>query len=158
MKMTPDSWEVLSDPSELSTLPFPFCSGLIAGERFNINDNYEFQYMGRTRFKELWGKVQDLSKPRFSRFYLYGTIGWGKSYMLAALVCFMVRRGKRVVYLPNCQQMLEHPVEYIKSALMFTFARDEAIQKQVSELKTADDLTDFFCIRHPRPTTVFVVD
>jgi hypothetical protein len=40
---------------------------------------------------------------------LHGTLGAGKSLMLAALACLLMRQGWRVVYIPDCARMLAQP-------------------------------------------------
>ena len=54
--------------------------------------------------------------------YLYGSRGYGKSHILLALACLLVRYGHRVVYLPDCRAMLRAPVSYLRNALLFAFA------------------------------------
>ena len=75
--------------------------------------------------------------------FLYGTIGWGKSHLLAAMVCLLMRNGRKVVYLPDCRAMLQYPVRYFSSALVLTFASDPIIQQQAAALETDDQIIRF---------------
>jgi hypothetical protein len=83
----------------------------------------QFEYMGRERFREMWKIVENFRLVEgYSQFFLHGNMGGGKSHMLAALTCLLFRCGKRPVYIPDCKQMLLHPLPYIQSALLCAFA------------------------------------
>lgn len=87
--------------------------------------------------------------------FIYGTIGWGKSHLLAAMVCLLMRKGRKVVYLPDCKAMLRDPVDYFRSALLLTYAAQPTVQAQVVELLTIEDVI-FFCKRHTDLT--YIID
>lgn len=87
--------------------------------------------------------------------FMYGTIGWGKSHLLAAMVCLLLRKGRKIVYLPDCKVMLSDPVKYVRSALLLTFASEPEIQRQAAELQTAEQIVAF-CDRFPHLT--YVID
>jgi len=78
--------------------------------------------MSREAFEEAYGYVPSLRLDGLSSLYIYGTMGYGKSYILAALACLLYRQGKRVVFIPDCRAMLINPLLYIKCALLCTFA------------------------------------
>jgi hypothetical protein len=75
--------------------------------------------------------------------YVYGTRGYGKSHMLAALACLLVRQGERVVYLPDCFAMLHDPLEYLQLALLFTI-RNVSSREQICRCETVEALAIFF--------------
>ena len=87
--------------------------------------------------------------------FIYGTIGWGKSHLLAAMVCLLMRKGRKVVYLPDCKEMLHKPVEYFRAALLLTFASQPVVQALVARLLTIEDLV-LFCDSHTDLT--YVID
>ena len=60
--------------------------------------------------------------------YLYGTAGYDKSHLLAALACYPIRQEKIVIYLPDCRALLRDYVVYIKQALLLTF--DGSVKRQ----------------------------
>ena len=101
--------------------------------------------MGRTKFKEL---LQELKKVQesdnYSTVWLYGTQGYGKSHLLAALVCYLAAQDERVVYIPDCRALLEDPVEYLQAAMLFAWADDIAIQKTIMTLNTLEEIKEFF--------------
>ena len=101
--------------------------------------------MGRTKFKEL---VEALKKVRKSRahniLWLYGTQGYGKSHLLAALVCYLAAQDERVVYIPDCREWLRNPVSYIKKAMLFAWADDPTTQEKIIKLNTKADIKAFF--------------
>ena len=84
-----------------------------------------WRYVGRTKFKQL---VQNFDEVRcdehYTSLWLYGTQGYGKSHLLAALVCYLAAQDERVVYIPDCRSLLDDPVEYVKTAMLFAWADD----------------------------------
>ena len=36
---------------------------------------------------------------------MYGTLGYGKSYILAAVVCLLRKQGRHVLYIANCDAL-----------------------------------------------------
>lgn len=149
----PGAVDKLSDPTFKRILIFPFIGA--APERFKVENNAEgnWVYMGRTKFKEL---LQELKKVRRSGSltiaWLYGTQGYGKSYLLAALVCYLAAQDERVVYIPDCREWLRNPVEYIQKAMLFAWADDITTQKEIMTLNTEDGIEDF--ITHQKNVVV----
>jgi len=92
--------------------------------------------MGREKFKDF---IQELKKVRKSFFdtnvWLYGTQSYGKSHLLAALVCYL---AERVIYIPHCQQWLQNPIEYVQAAMLFAWADDITLQEEIIALSTRD--------------------
>ena len=113
----------LSDPSTLTWLPFP--SLLDVPTRFTKSgrdDVHHFQYMGRSTFLDLDKRSKEANFADSSeRLYVYGTSGSGKSHILAAFVCNLIRTGHRVVYIPDCFRLLEHHAWVFWTALVFAF-------------------------------------
>ena len=71
-----------------------------------------------------------------NRLHLHGTLGAGKSYLLAGLVCQLQREGMSVVYLPDCYELLlcEPSVLYILPSLYSAFYQDPVLGVKVKEL------------------------
>ena len=63
--------------------------------------------------------------------------------MLAALVCALIKSGKCVVYLPDCQGLLKAPIRYLRLALKLTFVEDEDCWQYLDCARTLADLDDF---------------
>jgi IstB-like ATP binding protein len=123
IKAMPDDLD-LSNPSTFTTLPF---SSLLPmpSQRFEkrkINGVQQFEYMGRSMFRELQMRIE---KGAFldgnESLYLYGTSGSGKSHLLAALVYHLIRKGERVFYIPDCSSLLLEPAETMLAAFHFAF-------------------------------------
>ena len=114
----------LSNPSTFTTLPFPSFLP-IPSQRFEnkkTNGVQRFEYMGRSKFRELQKRVENENfLDALESLYLYGTSGSGKSHLLAALVYRLVREGKRVFYIPDCSILLLEPAHTIWAALTFAF-------------------------------------
>ena len=71
------------------------------------------------------------------------------------MVCLLMRKKRKVVFLPDCKQLLREPVDYFRSALLLTFAAEPAAQAQVAGLCTVDAVIGF-CKAHNDLT--FIVD
>jgi hypothetical protein len=116
----------LADPRTKWTLPFPFLSKMLPSEPFHPSQHHagcDFQYMDREGFLKVWNAVQETRKPiGHRRIYIHGMIGYGKSHILAALACSLAHEGCHLVFLPECREMLQSPVTYLKTALLCGFA------------------------------------
>jgi hypothetical protein len=88
-------------------------------------------------------------QSEFAKLLVYGTPGWGKSYMMAAAAAvlqrdFLMKRSHlRVVYLPDCGQLRERPVACMQQALLLAFADDEVYMRQILQCETCDSLVKF---------------
>ena len=153
----PRAVDKLSDLTFEHTLPFPFV-GFSAPVRFKVDTVAEgnWAYVGRTKFREL---LQELKKVResavYSKAWLYGTQGYGKSHLLAALVCYLAAQNEHVVYLPDCREFLQSPVEYVQAAMLFAWADDVTTQTEIMALDTDDEVREFL---RSQKKALFVID
>ena len=114
--------------------------------------------MGRERFRDLLNKLRRTQQNRRrTALWVYGTRGYGKSHLLAALVCYLAVRGERVVYIPDCRECLKSPVEYIQAAMLFAWADDDDdnIQREIISLDTQEKIRHFF---RSNQKILFVID
>ncbi|CAG8639567.1 9923_t:CDS:2, partial [Funneliformis mosseae] len=85
------------------SLPFPYPSDKKPVERFAIDKNGSFTFMGRKEFKNILEKINELKYDTgFMKLFVYGTVG-------------------HVVYLSDCHQLAVDLEDYIKSALFLTY-------------------------------------
>jgi hypothetical protein len=141
----PGAVDKLSDPVFNHMFAFPFIG--VVPERFNVDNNGEgcWSYEGRTKFKELLERLKKVQKSLTHNIvWLYGTQGYGKSHLLAALVCYLTAQDERVVYIPDCRECLRNPVRYFKRAMLFAWADDTTTQEEIMELNAEDDIKAFF--------------
>ena len=119
--LLPEDPDPYADPHNVNDLPFP--SANLVPARFSISNEGKISYMGRECFLRVWNALAGVRKDSQHRqaIYVYGGKGLGKSYILAALACLLVRQGARVVYLPDCRAMLLDPLIYLQTALIFAF-------------------------------------
>jgi hypothetical protein len=117
-------YDQLSRPACTTELPFPFPGMGKPIERFTFTDGICWSYMGREYFITLLNEVTQLMGSVTRKLSLYGTIGYGKSYLLAALVCYLTVHGTRIVYIPDCRECCEEPLTYFQAAMLFTWADD----------------------------------
>jgi hypothetical protein len=151
-----------SNPHNMDLLPFPMLYSRLPTDRFPLREAPVklFEYMGRERFGSLWGAVQSLRiGSGSSQLFLQGTMGHGKSHMLAALTCLLFRIGKRPVYIPDCRQMLVDPLSYIQSALLCAFAdaSSSSHRHKIRSFRTVDDALEF-CHNFGATQLYFIID
>jgi len=151
----PNSILKLSDPDFETNLPFPFV-GVEIPERFKEHDGNSWFYMGREKFTELLDEFEKIRKSFVHRdLMVYGTKGYGKSHLLAALVCYLTAREQRVVYIPDCRLLFKHPVTHMRSAMLFAWADDESEQQNIMALNTPEEIHEFFRLKKD---VIFVID
>ena len=76
------------------------------------------------------------------KLFLYGTSGSRKSHLLAALVYHLVRKGKRVIYIPDCHALLPDSRGVIWTALHFTFYDSDSLN-DIKNMHAVDELIQF---------------
>ncbi|KIM82083.1 hypothetical protein PILCRDRAFT_484362 [Piloderma croceum F 1598] len=133
-----------SDPSRPIELPFP--STNTVPSRFAISGNGSFLFLGREKFADVWDMWLRVSADIRHRraIYIYGTGGYGRSHILAALACLLVRNHQRVVYIPDCRAMLSRPLVYLRNAFLFAFADPQSeYRKGIWECQHVEALGDF---------------
>jgi hypothetical protein len=104
--------------------------------------------MGREKFTELLDAVKELETPAttYHGFLFYGTIGYGKSHLLAALACYLTATGRRVVYIPDCRECTWDPAAYFRTAMLLTWGGpdDSVMRQRIMALNTMKEISDFF--------------
>ncbi|CAG8643231.1 4952_t:CDS:2 [Ambispora gerdemannii] len=135
---------VYSNPQNFLSLPFPYPSERRPTDRFTISNDGLFTFMGRKAFSNVLSQINML-KPYtgYMKMFIYGTVGYGKSYVLTAIACYLLRSGRRVVYLPDCRELAVNPVEYIKSALFLTYVDDDAKISEINACENFDQIIKF---------------
>ncbi|KAJ7451059.1 hypothetical protein FB451DRAFT_1186390 [Mycena latifolia] len=122
-----------ADPMKWHTIAFPFLYTSLPHHRFRFHPALDmkknvlyntFEWMGREAFPQLAQAVMDLRTDgtASSAAFLHGTIGAGKSHLLAALAVWLRLQGKMVVYLPDCDDLVKSPRQYIAAALLCAFS------------------------------------
>jgi hypothetical protein len=108
-----------ADSSRAILLPFP--SNNVVPARFHLSGDgwLIFIHWARkfTTVWEAWLTIKANTRYRQAISDVYGTDGYGKFHILAALACLLVRQKETVVYLPDCRAMLREPLEYLRNAL-----------------------------------------
>jgi hypothetical protein len=158
--------EWYSDPSKRGHLPFLFPSPRLPTDRFAFTGGSiipDFEYIGREEFKTVWDHVKEI-QDRFSanRIYIHGTMGYGKSHILAALACYLARTGKPVVYLPDCREMLRNPLSYIQCALLCALGiyspSDLSLRTKIRGCSSLAEIVQLFETRIYKSPWFFVID
>jgi len=151
----------LSNPTFTTRLPFPFV-GYAVPERFDVdlgNDERRWFYMGREKFAELIDEFERICRdPRRTALIVYGTRGYGKSHLLAAIVCLLAARKVKVVYVPDCREFMKNPILYMRAAMLFAWADDESKQQTIMTLDTMEDMSKFLVKQSEHSEVIFVID
>jgi NACHT domain len=154
----PNSVLHLSNPTFDTKLPFPFVGQMIPG-RFKVNgkDNESnWFYTGREKFAELRKEFERVrNSPQHSALIIYGTRGYGKSHLLAAFVCCLAASEEKVVYIPDCREFMNQPIQYIRAAILFAWADDKSEQQTIMALDSLEKIDQFF---QGQSGVVFVID
>jgi len=131
---------------------------------------FQFQLLGRPVFRAVhdlvMGTLTD-SPSNPESFFIYGTVGIGKSYLLSALAAYLhsaftLQRAKsqsaslRVCYIPNCAELIKDSVRCIRNALLLSFADDRRMQAKVVAISTRQQLESF--VHSIRCQLLFVAD
>jgi hypothetical protein len=146
----PNAAVQLSNPAFYTKLPFPFV-GSVVPARFEVDSDSEdsWLYVGREKFVELLDRLWYVQKAcNRSALWVYGTKGYGKSHLLAALVCYLAAQEEPVVYIPDCRECVKEPVGYVQAAMLFAWADDKTMQDEIITLDTQEKIQHFF-ERHP---------
>jgi hypothetical protein len=146
----PNAAVQLSNPAFHDMLPFPFVGpATLTRSKCNADSEDNWFYVGREMFIGLLDRLRYVQKSHNrSALWVYGTKGYGKSHLLAALVCYLTARKERVLYIPDCRECAKSPVKYMRAAMLFTWADDKAIQDEIITLNTLEEIQKFFD-RHP---------
>ena len=153
----PNAAVQLSNPAFHDMLPFPFVGpATLIRSKCNADSEDNWFYVGREMFIGLLDRLRYVQKARDrTALWVYGTKGYGKSHLLAALVCYLTAQEERIVYIPDCREFAKRPVAYIQTAMLFTWADDKAIQDEIITLDTLQKIQDFFdCHRN----AIFFID
>jgi len=101
------------------------------------------------------------------RYFFHGVLGAGKSHLLAAHACLLMREGEIVVYVPDYSELLADPKEYFRTALEFAYdSREHARshlkglrREEVHELVALERLKHFCRLAAtPSNPALFIVD
>jgi len=89
-----------SAPNEVINLLFPSVNEITS--HFSLLDERKISYMGRECFSQVWKTFRIIvnNPHQHQAIYLFRGKGLGKSHILAALVCFLVRRAHKLSTFP----------------------------------------------------------
>ena len=89
--------------------------------------------MGREVFRKLVDHLRRFKEePSCRALNLFGSLGYGKSYIMAALACLLIKNGERVVFLPNCRALLNIGFgNYVTLALLLCFGDSLVEQREI---------------------------
>lgn len=114
-------------------------------------ERFESDYLESPSFDEEADSPVTETRHGWKGLWIQGTAGYGKSSLLAALTCKLLKGGRRVVYLPNCFDFLDDPVYYIREAFVLAWSGDG---QALTELSTAPHRTTSRTSWPPRPRRI----
>ena len=157
----PNFVKQFSEPAFDAKLPFPFVIEAYP-DRFNISPEdaeRNWQYVGREKFTTLVDEFECFYKDGSkTRLIVYGTRGYGKSHLLAAIVCLLAAGKTHVVYVPDCRELVKRQVKYMKAAMLFAWADDTSKQQAILTLDGLDAMDGFLEVQSAISNVVFVID
>lgn len=132
----------------------------VPSDRFSLDIQDRFRFYGRLQFREIYTAAKSLAYRGCRMYYLHGTLGSGKSHILAALTCLLLKEGHRVVYLPDCRALLRHVFGYLQCALVLAYHRDSdtAARHYLERCKTIEQLATFCDKASTDHRLLFIID
>jgi hypothetical protein len=138
-----------ADPSKLHTLPFPSIRWA-QPDRFKIMNDNLFLYSGREIFLQIINLIEScLAAPSQNhKINIYGTMGYGKSHILAALACHLMSRDTpvHVVYIPDCKILAQNFVSCTRLAFLSACAHKstkDRLWPQILRMYSMRDVIQF---------------
>lgn len=104
--------------------------------------------MGRERFPEIVNKIEQMMTFSYRephKLNIYGTIGYGKSHILAALACLFTTRGHAVVYIADAETLVKDFPANMRHAFLFACAHPSLRHywPDIMRIQSAHDVTAF---------------
>jgi hypothetical protein len=143
IRQSTPSVEALCDPTAFSQLSFPYMGTRRPTGRFSWNKEGYYTFQGRKSFRAVYDHVMALRidvGTGYRNFHLHGTLGYGKSHLICALVCHLLSIGKRVLYVPDCKKLLGDPFQYLEESFRLAFADDPYIVDCLDQCTDAEGL------------------
>lgn len=107
----------------------------------------------------MWKQIQKMKKARHSAVILtHGTLGFGKSHMIAASVTYGWKKDWRVVYIGDAEQFSRAPVEVLKETLQIAYARDPSVLDVLDTVRNEDDMEDLLRTHVAKADLTFFMD
>ena len=132
----------LADPAGNAWLPFPSVNRGIPS-RFSRQER-SFFFVGRPQLEDVLSQIKDRQDAHHHLQWL-GTIGYGKSHLLAAAACCLLAEGWNVVYIPDCADLLDTTVAYhvLQDALLLAFTGEDTHIAAIEQCSTLDALVQW---------------
>lgn len=110
--------------------------------------------------EERYAAVKGMRFQGTRMYFLHGTHRSGKSFMLAALACLLMKEGIKVVYIPDCRALLRDMFGYLRLALRLTFhgPGHEARADFLDRCMTVEELAGFCAAAAPQYRLLFIID
>lgn len=148
------SLESLRHPSRWTSLQFPSLFCQLPLDRFHLNPDGTFRFMGRRIFAEVYQTVSSMSWRTGTGYCVQGSLGSGKSHILAALACLLIKEGKKVVYLPDARVLARMMVVYTRAALQLTYSDNEELFQQIQAISSPAEILQFV---HERSEEIYFI-
>ncbi|KAF8541845.1 hypothetical protein BDD12DRAFT_979387 [Trichophaea hybrida] len=126
----------LANPTKHLKLPYPYLGPHRPQDRFFWHEDGCFSYQGRKAFKEVLHRVKSMrisGGNGYKELYIQGTMGYGKSHLICALVCYLMKIGERVIYAPDCKSLTADPFKYMRDAFRLAFADSPQIVQMLNQ-------------------------
>ncbi|KAI5783170.1 hypothetical protein DFH27DRAFT_276400 [Peziza echinospora] len=102
-------------------LPFLGSPNSVQRLGMDVSKDGTFVYYGRSKLQVIYQVAMEMRVYGLIKYFLCGPLGIGKSHLIAALPCLLIRSGKKVAFLPDCRALVKAPLHCLLFALQFTF-------------------------------------
>ena len=148
----------LADPQKLHHVPFPFPYGTKPEDRFLLDDEGNFEFMGRVVLPQLVTAIEtSITKKETLPINVYGTKGYGKSHIIAAVVVLLMKKkdGLPVLFLPQVRDMASlDAFKYLRAAALLTFATNDNVTREIQSCELLENLANVINAQTDRKSVV----
>lgn len=131
----------LTNPSACTWLPYPSL-GASLPDMFARGQDRTFNFVGRPQLANLLGQITATGKHLHQRWV--GTIGYGKSHLLAAAACCLLADGWHVVYISDSAELggrnNEGAFDVLQEAMLVAFAGNESDMVAIANCGSISEL------------------
>ncbi|CAK5265096.1 unnamed protein product [Mycena citricolor] len=146
----------LSNPADFSSLLFPSLLKSTVPSLDKERNVYSYRHVGTRTVRIVYDSFQRLERQTSSVLPLVGTLGCGKTHLLAVLASFLFTKGMPIIFLPHADTLEHDSLHWLKLAFALAFADIEGAVERIAGLQSLNDLILFS--RNNSKQLYFLVD
>lgn len=133
----------MCNPNKSLKMPYPYLGPNRPQDRFIWHNDGTFLYHGRKAFAVVLDRVKAMKISGgngYKELYIQGTMGYGKSHLICALVCYLIKSGEYVIYAPDCKSLTADPFKYLRDSFRLAFADSPEVVQMLGGCLGMQDL------------------